>query len=178
VPPGVSRATTGDGGKATGFRILAESKPLIVLAAALACLHLGNGAMLPLYGLAMVAAKQGDPARLVATTIVVAHGVMILASMLATRMAERRGYWRVILLSFLAFPLRGIIATHPVTNLGVIPVQVLDGVGAGLHSVAVPGLVARILQGTGRVNVGQGAVVTVQGLGASPLRSAARLRRR
>jgi MFS family permease len=43
----------------------------------------------------------------------------------------------------------------------------LDGVGAGLQSVAVPGLVARILNGTGRVNVGQGAVMTVQGVGAS-----------
>jgi MFS family permease len=36
-----------------------------------------------------------------------------------------------------------------------------------LQSVAVPGLVASILNGTGRVNVGQGAVMTVQGLGAS-----------
>ena len=43
----------------------------------------------------------------------------------------------------------------------------LDGVGAGLQSVAVPGLVARIVSGTGRVNVGQGAVMTVQGIGAS-----------
>jgi MFS family permease len=50
---------------------------------------------------------------------------------------------------------------------GVYPVQILDGVGAGLQSVAVPGLVARILNGTGRVNIGQGAVMTVQGLGAS-----------
>jgi len=46
-------------------------------------------------------------------------------------------------------------------------VQILDGIGAGLQSVAVPGLVARILNGTGRVNVGQGAVMTVQGLGAA-----------
>jgi hypothetical protein len=75
--------------------------------------------------------------------------------------------WLVILISFLALPLRGVIAAHLVTNLGVIPVQLLDGVGAGLQSVAVPGLVARILEGTGRVNVGQGAVMTVQGLGAS-----------
>jgi MFS family permease len=36
-----------------------------------------------------------------------------------------------------------------------------------LQSVAVPGLVARILNGTGRVNVGQGAVMTMQGLGAA-----------
>jgi len=46
-------------------------------------------------------------------------------------------------------------------------VQALDGVGAGLQSVAVPALVARTLNGTGRINVGQGAVMTAQGLGAS-----------
>jgi MFS family permease len=153
--------------KATGFRVLVASKPLLVLAVALACFHLGNGAMLPLYGLAMVAAKQGDPARLVATTIVIAKGAMIVASVVAMRMAERSGYWLVMLVSFLALPLRGIVAAHLVTNLGVFPVQLLDGVGAGLQSVAVPGLVARILHGSGRVNVGQGAVMTVQGLGAS-----------
>jgi MFS family permease len=31
----------------------------------------------------------------------------------------------------------------------------------------VPGLVARILNGTGRVNVGQGAVMTAQNIGAA-----------
>ncbi|GAB4022328.1 hypothetical protein GCM10028773_34640 [Spirosoma koreense] len=50
---------------------------------------------------------------------------------------------------------------------GLYPVQILDGIGAGLQSVAVPGLVAHLLNGTGRVNIGQGAVMTVQGLGAS-----------
>jgi hypothetical protein len=37
----------GDDGKASGFRVLLECKPLLLLAAALACFHLGNGAMLP-----------------------------------------------------------------------------------------------------------------------------------
>src|ERR1700688_2370511 len=46
-------------------------------------------------------------------------------------------------------------------------VYLLDGIGAGLQIVAVPGLLARVLDGTGRVNVGQGAVMTAQGLGAS-----------
>jgi MFS family permease len=50
---------------------------------------------------------------------------------------------------------------------GVYPVQILDGVGAGLQGVAVPGLVAGILNGSGRISVGQGAVITVQGFGAS-----------
>ena len=157
----------GDDGKASGLRVLLECKPLLILAAALACFHLGNGAMLPLYGLAVVADKQGDPASFVALTIVVAQAVMIVASVVAMHLAEKNGYWLVLLISFIALPIRGIVAAHFITHWGVYPVQMLDGVGAGLQSVAVPGLVARILNGTGRVNVGQGAVMTVQGLGAS-----------
>jgi MFS family permease len=159
-----------DGGRedaVSGITVLLECKPLLILAAALALFHLGNGAMLPLYGLAVVAAKQGDPAGFVAITIVVAQGVMIVVSLIAMRMAEKRGYWLVILISFIALPIRGVVAAHLLNHWGVYPVQILDGIGAGLQSVAVPGLVARILDRTGRVNVGQGAVMTVQGLGAS-----------
>jgi MFS family permease len=83
------------------------------------------------------------------------------------RMAEAQGYWLVLLISFLALPLRGLIAGNLIVPWGVYPVQILDGVGAGLQSVAVPGLVARILNGTGRINVGQGAVMTAQGIGAA-----------
>jgi MFS family permease len=153
--------------KASGYRVLIECTPLLVLAAALAMFHLGNGAMLPLYGLAVVAEKQGDPASFVAVTIVVAQSVMIVVSLIAMRMAEKEGLWLVLLISFMALPIRGLVAAFVISRWGVYPVQILDGIGAGLQSVAVPGLVARILNGTGRVNVGQGAVMTVQGLGAS-----------
>jgi MFS family permease len=153
--------------KVGGITVLFECKPLLILAAALACFHLGNGAMLPLYGLAVVANKQGDPAGFVAITIVVAQATMILASLVAMQLAEKGDYWLVLLVSFIALPIRGVIAAYVINKWGVYPVQILDGIGAGLQSVAVPGLVARILSGTGRVNVGQGAVMTVQGLGAS-----------
>jgi MFS family permease len=92
---------------------------------------------------------------------------MVAASLLAIRLAERRGFWLVILITFLALPIRGLIAASVIEGWGVFPVQALDGIAAGLRSVAVPGIVARILNGTGRVNVGQGALMTVQGLGAS-----------
>jgi len=155
------------GDHAKGWRVLLECKPLLLLAACLALFHLGNGAMLPLYGLAVVAAHKGNPAAFVATTVVVAQAVMIGASLVAMRMAERRGYWLVILITFIALPIRGLVAASMIQSWGVFPVQALDGVGAGLQSVAVPGLVARILSGTGRVNAGQGAVMTVQGVGAA-----------
>ncbi|MBB4240615.1 MFS transporter [Rhizobium tropici] len=153
--------------KPSGFRVLAESKPLLILAGALALFHLGNGAMLPLFGLAVVSAGQADPAGFVALTVVVAQGIMIITSLIAMHMAERRGQWLVLLVSFASLPIRGFVAAHLITSWGVYPVQVLDGIGAGLQSVAVPTLVARILNGTGRINVGQGVVMTMQGVGAS-----------
>jgi MFS family permease len=73
----------------------------------------------------------------------------------------------VLLISFLSLPIRGVVAATWIEEWGVFPVQLLDGIGAGLQSVAVPGLVARILNGTGRVNVGQGAVMTAQAVGAA-----------
>lgn len=153
--------------KPSGFKVLAESKPLLILAGALALFHLGNGAMLPLFGLAVVSAGQADPAGFVALTVVVAQGTMIMTSLIAMHMAERRGQWLVLLVSFASLPIRGFVAAHLITSWGVYPVQVLDGIGAGLQSVAVPTLVARILNGTGRINVGQGVVMTMQGVGAS-----------
>jgi len=146
---------------------LLTCRPLLILAGALAMFHLGNAAMLPLYGLAVVAAHQGNPAIFTAKTIVVAQLVMVATSMLAIRMMRTRGHWWVILLTFLALPLRGLIAALVIKSWGVWPVQALDGIGAGLQSVAVPALVAWLMQGTGHVNVGQGAVMTVQGIGAS-----------
>jgi MFS family permease len=165
----VARGLTdeGDQENAGAWKVLLECKPLLILAAALALFHLGNAAMLPLYGLAVVSEKHSDAASFVAMTIVVAQAVMILASLVAMRMARKEGLWLVLLISFLALPVRGLVAASIIEGWGVFPVQALDGIGAGLQSVAVPSLVAHILNGTGRVNVGQGAVMTVQGIGAA-----------
>jgi MFS family permease len=150
-----------------GLSVLLRCKPLLVLAACLAFFHLGNAAMLPLYGLAVVGAKEANPAAFVAATIVVAQATMVLTALIAMQMSQKRGLWWVMLVSFAALPVRGLIAAYVIESWGVFPVQILDGIGAGLQSVAVPALVARILRDTGRVNVGQGAVMTVQGVGAS-----------
>ena len=151
----------------SGLTVLIKHKPLLILALALAVFHLGNAAIVPLYGLAAVADGQTNGPTFVATTIVIAQAVMIITSIIGMRAAERRNYWPVLLASFLALPIRGVLAFFLAGWWGVIPVQILDGVGAGLQSVAVPGMVARSLSGTGRINLGQGAVITVQGIGAS-----------
>ncbi|OUI80138.1 major facilitator transporter [Gluconobacter sp. DsW_056] len=156
-----------DEGTAEGLRSFLRHKPLLILASCLCFFHLGNAAMLPLYGMAVVSAGKGNPAMFTAMTVMVAQAVMIVVSLLAIRFVRDRGYWFVLLISFAALPLRGLIAGSFIQHWGVWPVQILDGIGAGLQSVAVPGLVARLLNGTGRINIGQGVVMTAQGIGAS-----------
>ncbi len=151
----------------SGWRGLFTCRPLALLAVTLGLFHLGNAAMLPLYGMAIVAAHAGDPSALTATTIVVAQATMVVVALLAMRWIRVHGHWWVLLVAFMALPLRALVAASLIQGWGVFPVQMLDGLGAGLQAVVVPALVARLLQGTGRVNVGQGAVMTVQGVGAA-----------
>lgn len=159
-------APPGDRAPVKAMRVLVQSRPLLALAGAVVLFHLGNAAMLPLYGLAVVA-THANPFTTVAGTVVVAQAVMIVAALAATKIAQTRGYWLAILIAFAALPIRGLVAAGLITTWGIIPVQVLDGVGAGMLSVAVPGLVARILDGTGHINVGQGAIMAAQGLGGA-----------
>jgi predicted MFS family arabinose efflux permease len=150
-----------------GFSVLLSSRPLLILGATLLLFHLGNAAMLPLLGQAIVARGGGDPSALTGATVIVAQLTMIPMALAAAALAERRGYWLVLLLALMALPLRGVIAAYLSSPYGLFPVQILDGVGAGLLGVAVPGLVARILAGTGHVNAGIGVVLTIQGVGAA-----------
>jgi len=156
-----------DAHRPRGWASLFESKPLLVAATALMLFYLGDAAMLPLYGMAVVAAHRGDPAGFVAMTIVVAQGVMIVTALAAMKLAAWRGYWLVILIAFALLPLRGVMAASLISAWGVWPVESLDGVASGLLSVAAPGLIARIMDGTGRVNAAQGAVMAAQGVGGA-----------
>lgn len=130
-------------------------------------LHLGNAAIIPFYGVSAASDGKANGPGFIATTIVIAQGVMVVASIVAMRIAEKRNYWLILLVSFLVLPLRGILAWLLNGWWGVVPVEVLDGIGTGLQSVAMPGMVTRSLYGTGRVNLAQGAVITVQGVGAA-----------
>jgi MFS family permease len=161
------RSSGGPEARASGFAVLWSCKPLLVLAATLVIFYLGNGAMYSLYALAVVNAKQGDPSVFVATTVVVAQVTMVFASLLAMRLVSKRGAWFVILVSLMVLPIRALLAPHLIVGWGVFPMQILDGVTSGLHTVAIPVLVARILNGTGRINTGQGAIVTAQSAGAA-----------
>lgn len=150
------------------FSELFTNKSLMILAITVAFFHLANAAMLPLLSQAMVfRGTAGDPGAYTAMTVIVAQITMIPMALLAAKLSQTKGYGIVFMMALCALPIRGLLAgfiQHPYI---LVPVQILDGVGAGLMGVAVPGLVARILAGSGRFNTGLALILTIQGIGAS-----------
>ncbi|KXH38211.1 major facilitator superfamily transporter [Colletotrichum salicis] len=113
------------------IKIFQNNWPLGIVAITTFMFYLGNAAILFLYGQALVAAGEGDPA---GTT-------------------GRYGYWSAVLISYSVLPIRAAVAGRVMKSWGVWPVQILDGIGAGIQSVAIPGLLAVMMAGTGHVNV-------------------------
>ncbi|HEY3539030.1 MAG TPA: MFS transporter [Trinickia sp.] len=157
--------------RAQSVRVLLQNRPLRLLAIALAAFSLGNSAMLPLYSLAVAADHHSLASQLTAANLVISQVVMLIAAAYAYRAIRRWGFWWVILATLVTLPVRGLIAAWLTTPWGIAPVQILDGVGSGLQSVAIPALVVHLLHGSGRVNLGQGALFTVEAIGGclSPL---------
>jgi MFS family permease len=153
------------------MRMLLHNRPLLLLAVALAAFDLGNSAMLPLYSLAVSASHHGIASQITAANIVISQVVMLIAAVYAYRLTQRWGFWWVILATLTTLPLRGLAAAWLTSPWGIAPVQIFDGLGSGLQSVAVPALIVHLLHGSGRVNLGQGAVKGIQAAGGclSPL---------
>ncbi|MBE9604396.1 MFS transporter [Acetobacteraceae bacterium H6797] len=155
-----------EGEKASLGTLLARPA-LLVLAVTMALFHLANASMLPLLGQAMVARGAGDPGAYTAATVVIAQASMIPVALLAARWSEKVGFGPVMLVGLAALPIRGLIAGLSADPWILVPVQILDGVGAGTLGVAMPGMVARLTRGTGHTNAALGAILAIQGVGGA-----------
>ena len=100
-------------------------------------------------------------------TIIIAQTTMIPMAIFAAFFAKRHEYRILLVLALVALPARGLLIGTIQHPLVLLPAEILDGVGAGLIGVAIPGIVAKIMQGSGRFNTGLGIIFTCQGLCAS-----------
>ncbi|MEZ2222679.1 MFS transporter [Rhizobium sp. RCC_161_2] len=150
----------------SGYSVLVGSKGLILLAITLMIFHFGNAPMSRLIAQDF-SIQLGTPFRTTAVTTGVSQLSMIVMALAAPFLIRRFGLASVFVIALLALPIRGAIAGSFSSFAVIFPVQILDGVGAGLIGIATPIAAERILSGTGRFNVGLAAVMTVQGIGAS-----------
>jgi MFS family permease len=140
---------------------------LLAFALCIVLFQLANAAMLPLAG-TEVTRRSGDEANLViAACLVVPQAVVALLSPWVGRLAERIGRQPVLLLGFLALPLRGLLLATLATPSLIVAAQALDGVAGAVGGVLVPLVAADITRGTGRFNLCMGVIGLAVGVGAT-----------
>jgi MFS family permease len=144
-----------------------QHRPVLVFALSLLFFHLGNAAMLPLLGLRLAHFGHGEATQWMSACVIVAQFGMIGVALVAGRIAERYGKVPLLLLACSVLVARGIIAAYCVAPLWLVPIQILDALGAGTLGVITPTLVADLSWGSGRTQATLGGVITVQGIGAS-----------
>lgn len=164
----VARGLGEDRGKPgpSGVKVLFKERGLIFLSIILLIFHFGNAPMGRLIA-QNFAIELNTPFRTTAIITGVAQFAMIFVAAAAPWLIRRFGLSSVFILALMALPMRGVLAASFDSFWIIYPVQLLDGIGAGLLGIATPIAVERILKGTGRFNVGLASVMTVQGIGAS-----------
>lgn len=150
----------------SGLSVLLKTPGLLLLAAIMLVFHFGNAPLSRLLA-QEYSIQLGTPFRTTALITGVAQLTMIASAVAAPFVIKRFGLRTVFIVGIAALPVRGVIAASFNDFWVVYPVQILDGVGAGLLGIAAPVAAERILSGTGRFNVGFAAVIMVQGIGAA-----------
>jgi MFS family permease len=165
-----ARDLTSDGeaqGSAAGYRILFETRPLMIFALCALLFHFANAPLLPLVGQKLALQFPKEATAMMSFCIVAAQGVMLPIAILVGRRADSWGRRPIFLIAFAVLPIRAALYTLSDNAFWLIGVQLLDGVGAGIYGALTPLVIADIMRGTGRYNLAQGAVATTQGIGAS-----------
>jgi MFS family permease len=161
-----SGATSGPA-SAADYAILLKTRPLVIFGVCVMLFHFANAALLPLVGQKLAAAYPKEATAMMSSCIVAAQLVMLPIALLVGRKADVWGRKPLFLAGFAILPIRAVLYTLSDNSFWLIGVQVLDGVGAGIFGALTPLVIADIMRGTGRYNLAQGAVATMQGIGAS-----------
>jgi MFS family permease len=158
---------TGTPVRTAGFSVLFQSRPLVIFGLCIMLFHLANAALLPLVGQKLAAAWPREATAMMSACIIAAQLVMLPIAILVGRTADSWGRKPLFLAGFAILPIRAVLYTFSDNSFWLIGVQVLDGLGAGIFGALTPLVIADIMRGTGRYNLAQGAVATLQGIGAS-----------
>lgn len=157
-----------EGAPPSTIRALLKDRRLLLLVVVITLFNLGNDQMLPLMGQRMAIEGKGDPTLWMATWVLVAQLTMIPMAWIGGWYAGRRRSFVVLLVACVVLAVRGagaaFIGTGPYRVMGL---EVLDGIGAGLISVATPIAIADLTYGGGRTQTAFGGLGTVEGAAAA-----------
>lgn len=150
-----------------GLSVLFTCKPLLVYAGVTLLFHFANAPLLPLVGQKLAFVHKDVATAMMSSCIVAAQIIMLGVAIVVGRTADRWGRKPILVIGFAVLPVRAALYTLSDDSAWLIGVQLLDGIGAGIHGAITPLVLADLMCGTGRYNLAQGAVATFQGIGAS-----------
>jgi MFS family permease len=150
-----------------GLGKLFRDRRLLIFGACVVLFHLANAAMLPLAG-AAVTMRAGDLGNLIiGACIVVPQAVVALASPWVGRQAAALGRRPVLLLGWLALPVRGVLlAVLPGPYL-LVGAQAVAGISAAVFGVMLPLVAADLTRGTSHFNLCLGVLGLAVSIGAA-----------
>jgi predicted MFS family arabinose efflux permease len=159
--------TDGDGSRPMSFGDLAKRRDLVIFLASVVLFHFGNAAMLPMAGQVLAQKHPGEDTVTLSACIIAAQVVMIGVAWAVGRAAARGiGRKTIFLVALAVLPVRGVLFSMTTSAVGVVAIQLLDGVAAGIFGVISVLIASDLMRGTGRFNLAQGLTALAVGIGA------------
>jgi predicted MFS family arabinose efflux permease len=158
----------GHAGEPIPFRDLVRDRDLVIFLVSVALFHFGNAAMLPMAGQVLALTHPGSETIALSACIIAAQLVMVGAAWGVGR-ASALGVGRktIFLLALAVLPVRGVLFSFTSSPYGVVAIQLLDGVAAGIFGVVSVLIASDLLRGPGRFNLAQGMTALGVGVGAA-----------
>jgi predicted MFS family arabinose efflux permease len=149
------------------LRDLLRRRDLLIFLASVILFHFGNAAMLPMAGQVLALKHPGQDTIALSACIIAAQLVMVGVAWAVGR-ASARGVGRkaIFLVALAVLPVRGVLFSFTTNSYGVVAIQLLDGVAAGIFGVISILIAADLMRGTGRFNLAQGLTALAVGIGA------------
>jgi MFS family permease len=164
---GLDKKSAADAESPSSWKVLLERRPLLIFAGCAMLFHFANAPLLPLVGQKLAFQHPAFATAMMSSCVIAAQMIMLPIALLVGYKADTWGRKPLFLVGFAILPIRAFLYPLSDDSVWLIGVQLLDGVGAGIFGALTPLVLADIMRGTGRYNVAQGVVATVQGIGAS-----------
>lgn len=142
---------------------LLRQPAIAMLFVAVAMFHFANAPILP--AVALYVKRLGGSNALMTATVLTAQSVMVPVAIFAGRFVERWGRKPVMAIAFWVLPLRILSYTLVHSPMALVGLQCLDGIGAGIYSVAIVSMSADLTRGQGGFNTLMGLFATALAVG-------------
>jgi MFS family permease len=155
---------SGDGKQVkVNWGTMLRDRSVLFLLAAVALFHLANAPILPVT--ALYIKQLGGSSALTTFTVLSAQLVMVPVAWMTGRLCDSWGRRPIMAVAFWVLPFRILSYTLAHNPHMVVFLQALDGIGAGIYSVAIIAFAADLTRGKGQFNSLLGLFATAQAIG-------------